>query len=197
MLGAAYLAGSVPVANLVARRRAGTDLREVGSGTVSGSALYAVTGFGPLALAGCVELAKGATGPLLAGRERPLLGATSAAAAVVGHNWSPWLGGRGGRGVSLLLGAGLVLAPEGTALLGLGLGLGRIARRTGAGTFVALVLLPLLLWRSRGRHGALAGAILVAPVLVKRLVGDDGRLPATPRRLLRRLVADADEAPAR
>ncbi len=192
VLGCAYLAGSVPAANLAARWLRGVDLRAVGPGTVSGSALYTVAGFGPLAVVGCLELAKGAVGPLLAGRSRPLLGAAAAAAGIVGHNWSPWLGLRGGRGVSLALGASLVLAPEGLAVLAAGLGLGRLVRQTGVGTFLALVVYPLVLAVRRGRRGLAAGATIVTPVLVKRVLGNDSRIPATWPARLCRLVADHD-----
>src|SRR5439155_25573351 len=92
----------VPFSNLMARRARGVDLRKFGSGTVSGTALYEVAGFGSLALAGVCDVLKGAVGPLLAGRSRPRLRALAAGAAVAGHNWSPFLRGAGGRGISPL-----------------------------------------------------------------------------------------------
>lgn len=189
----AYLVGSIPVANLVAQARGGADLRADG-GTVSGSALYAREGFGALALAGCAELAKGAYGPLAAGG--PLPGrALAAAAAIVGHNWSPWLGFSGGRGVSLVLGAGAACAPEVTAVVGVGLGAGRLAHQSGLGTFFGLAAVPLACaWR---RHGALAGALVIAPILAKRLVGNDAGLPRHLAVLIARLLADRDDWPVR
>ncbi len=193
-MAVAFAAGSVPVANLTARALVGVDLRHTPTGTPSGSALYDVTGFGPLAAAGAVELAKGALGPVLAGRQRPLLGALAAAVAVAGHNWSPWLRGQGGRGISLLLGATAALAPEATVVLGLGLGVGRLRGRTGAGTLVALLCLPALLSRTRGRRGLATGCLLIAPVLVKRLLGNENRLPGSWSAVVRRLVADAGGA---
>ena len=69
VLAAAYIAGAIPFSNLMARRRRGVDLRSVGSGTVSGTSLYQVAGFGALAAAGVCDVAKGSVGPLLAGRE--------------------------------------------------------------------------------------------------------------------------------
>lgn len=188
----AYLAGTVPVANLVARARAGVDLRRVGTGTVSGTSLYAVTGFRALAVAGCVELAKGACGPLLAGRRRPALAAAAAAAAITGHNWSPWLGWGGGRGVSLVIGAGLAAAPEAALVVGTGLGLGRLAHRSGSATLLALLALPPVLGRTRGRDGFVLGCALCAPVLTKRLLGNAGRLPRSRATLWARLVADRE-----
>lgn len=44
ILVVAFAAGSIPFSNLAARRARGVDLRRVGTGTVSGSALYRVAG---------------------------------------------------------------------------------------------------------------------------------------------------------
>src|SRR2546423_13758476 len=117
VLAAAYLAGAIPFSNLIAKRRRGVDLRTIGTGTVSGTSLYEVAGFGALALAGVCDVAKGAVGPVLAGRDRPALQATACAAAVAGHNWSPFLGGAGGRGVSPAHPALAGAAPAGSGAL--------------------------------------------------------------------------------
>src|SRR5437763_14620085 len=117
VLAAAYVAGAIPFSNLMAKQRSGVDLRNVGSGTVSGTSLYEVAGFGALAIAGICDVAKGAVGPALAGRERPALQAAACGAAVAGHNWSPFLGGAGGRGISPAIGALGAAAPVGHAIL--------------------------------------------------------------------------------
>jgi glycerol-3-phosphate acyltransferase PlsY len=197
VLGLAYLAGAVPFSNLAARLLRGVDLREIGTGTVSGTGLYRVAGFGPLAVAGSLDVAKGAVGPLLAGRDRPVLAALAGGAAVAGHDWSPFLGFAGGRGISPALGALAVNAPAGVAVLGLGLAGGRLARRTSLGCFLAYLALVPVLARVHGRRGALAGAAVLVPIVVKRLAGN-APPPAGPERarvLWNRLVHDQDEAP--
>src|SRR2546423_12023595 len=73
--GTAFVVGAVPWSNVMARRKAGVDLRSVGSGTVSGTGLFEVAGFAPLAIAGVADVLKGAVGPVLAGRDRPVLAA--------------------------------------------------------------------------------------------------------------------------
>jgi acyl phosphate:glycerol-3-phosphate acyltransferase len=192
VVGAAWLAGSVPFSNVAARHRADVDLRDVGTGTVSGTALYEVAGFGPLAVAGVCDVAKGAVGPLLAGRDRPVLGAVAATAGVVGHNWSPWLDGAGGRGLSVALGAFLPLAWPGTVVLALGLAGGRLRRQTGLGSFVGATLVVPVVARTHGRAGAVAGAGIVGALLAKRLAGNrpPGRRTATV--YLHRLLFDHD-----
>lgn len=189
----AYLAGSLPFSNLAANRLRGVDLRRVGTGTVSGTGLYQVAGFGSLAVVGCLDLAKGALSVALASPARPGARAGAAGAALAGHNWSPLLRGAGGRGLAPALGATLVLAPEATALLGLGLGAGRLVHHTGAGSFWAVMALPPVLAATRGWPGVLSGGAIALPLLAKRVLGN----AAPPRRTLRvylsRLVLDRDD----
>ena len=89
VLGAAYLAGSIPFSHLMARRARGVDLRTVGSGTVSGTGVFRSVGFAAGMVAGIADLLKGAVGPLLAGRDRPYLAGRG--------RWSPSPGTTGRR----------------------------------------------------------------------------------------------------
>jgi glycerol-3-phosphate acyltransferase PlsY len=193
VVASGYLAGAVPFSNLVARRTRGVDLRDVGTGTVSGTALYRVAGFAPLACGGVLDVAKGAVGPLLAGRDRPVLAAVAAGAAVAGHNWSVFLDGAGGRGISPAMGGLLATAWPGTVVLAAGLAGGRLARHTALGSLVAYVVLVPLLARSRGATGAAAGAAVVVPLLVKRVTGNGPPpVPRRPRWWWSRLLYDRD-----
>jgi glycerol-3-phosphate acyltransferase PlsY len=193
VLAAAYAAGAIPFSNLMATRRRGVDLRTVGSGTVSGTSLYHVAGFGALAVAGISDIAKGAVGPLLAGRDRPGLQAAACAAAVAGHNWSPFLGGAGGRGISPAIGALGAVAPAGSAILLGGMTVGRLGGETAIGSLAADVALVPALARTNGRRGAMAAAAVVITMLAKRLAGN-APAPADHRTLtyFNRLVFDRD-----
>lgn len=195
MFGAAYLAGAIPFSNLMAKRRRGVDLRTVGSGTVSGTSLYEVAGFGALALAGICDIAKGAVGPALAGRDRPELQAAACAAAVAGHNWSPFLNGAGGRGISPAIGALGAAAPAGSAVLLGGMTVGRLSGETAIGSLVADAVLVPVLRRTDGRRGALAGTAVVSVMVAKRLAGNAPVPPGHRARIyLNRLVFDRDSA---
>jgi glycerol-3-phosphate acyltransferase PlsY len=191
---AAYAVGAIPFSNLAARVRAGIDLRSVGEGTVSGSGLYQVAGFGPLAIAGIADVAKGAVGPLLAGPRRPVLAAVAAAAGVSGHNWSPFLRGAGGRGLSVAMGALAARHWQGTALLLAGLAAGRLVDEAGFGAFVADAALGPLLWWTDGRPGLLIAVGVVVPMVVKRLVGNRPPAEPTPVTYVHRLLYDNDAA---
>jgi glycerol-3-phosphate acyltransferase PlsY len=169
---AGYLVSAVPFSNLMARWVRGVDLRQVGTGTVSGSALFEVAGFGPLAAAGVLEVAKGTVGPLLAGRDRPMLRAAAAGAAIVGHNWSPFLRGAGGRGLSPAIGALLVAAPAGAAALLSGMAIGRLVHQTAVGSLVADFAAVPVSRRAHGREASWAAAAVLLPMLVKRLAGN-------------------------
>jgi glycerol-3-phosphate acyltransferase PlsY len=192
VLAASFVAGAVPFSGLAARLLVGVDLRRVSSGTVSGTGLYQVAGFGPLAVAGGLDVVKGAVGPALAGPDRPYLGAASAGVAVAGHNWSPLLGGAGGRGISPALGAMAVLAPEGTALLLVAMAAGRLRRRTAEAVLAGLVVLLPLLAAGRGRRGLATAVAVATPMLAKRLAGN--RRPRRPLGpvLWSRLLYDRD-----
>jgi glycerol-3-phosphate acyltransferase PlsY len=190
--------GAVPFSNLMAQWRLGVDLRSVGNGTVSGTALWEVAGDGPLVVAGLFELAKGAAGPLLAGRSHPVAAALAGGAAVAGHNWSPFLGGAGGRGISPAMGSLLVTAPIGSAVLMGGLIGGRLAGETALGSLLADLALVPAAARVHGRQGLLAGLAVVVPMVAKRLSGNAPVKNGNPLTYVNRLLFDRDsraEAP--
>lgn len=192
MLAIAFVVGAVPFTNIAAHLREGVDLRRVGTGTVSGSSLFEVAGIGPLVVAGLLDVAKGAVGPLLATPDRPVLAALAGGMAVIGHDWSPFLAGAGGRGIATAMGALLVTAWPGTLLLLAALGVGRLLAQTGLAGFVADVVLVPFLAVTLGAAAAFAGAAVVLPMLVKRLVGNAPPDDRRPRAYLHRLLFDND-----
>lgn len=118
-----YLLGSVPVADLVARRRHAADLRTVGDRNPgywnaketmgARSALPVFVGDvakGALAAGVGVALADG----------RWWLGYVGGFAAMVGHSWPVFAGFRGGRSVLAFAGAAIVVSPL-TAAIAIGL----------------------------------------------------------------------------
>ena len=109
----AYLAGSIPVGVLVARRAGGADPRTIGSGRTGGT--NALRALGPRWAAVVVagDLAKGALPVLLARwvTGDPLVEVLCGAAAVAGAIWSVFAGFRSGRGVGTGVGTMLVIQP--------------------------------------------------------------------------------------
>ncbi len=193
VIAGAYLAGAIPFSNLIAEATKGIDLRTVGTGTVSGTGLYYETGMKPLLCAGILDVAKGTVGPLLAGKRRPYLAALAGGAAVVGHNWSIYLRGAGGRGISPAMGALLLNDWRGSAILLGGIAVGRIVRMTSIGAFVSYVSLLPALRATGGRRGATAGTAVLVPILLKRMMGNTR--PASSKVALIRLLFDQDTVP--
>jgi glycerol-3-phosphate acyltransferase PlsY len=187
----AFFAGAIPFSNLVARAVKGVDLRDTPYGTVSGTSIYRVEGFWPLAVSGILDMAKGALGPLLAG-DRWVLASLAGGVAVAGHNWSPFLRGKGGRGVAPALGALAVNAWPGMVVLLGSLVIGKAVRETGLGGFFGEVVLTPVLAITNGACGAAAGGAVAVPMLAKRVVANAP--PPTPglEPYVRRLLFDRD-----
>jgi len=187
----AFAAGAIPFSNFLARLTKGVDLRDTPYGTVSGTSIYRVAGFWPLAISGVLDMAKGALGPLLAG-DRWLLAAIAGGVAVAGHNWSPFLGGKGGRGVAPALGALAVTAWPGVPLLLGSLVLGKAARQTGLGGFFGELALVPVLAATNGGRGAVAGGAVAVPMLVKRMFANARPTEPGAGPYVRRLLFDRD-----
>ncbi len=192
MVALSFAAGAIPNTQIAARLKAGVDLRTVASGTVSGTSLYRVAGFVPLAVSGIADIAKATVGPLLAGRDRPALAAVAGGAAIAGHNWSPFLRGAGGRGFAPSLGALGVNAWPGVPVMLGGLVAGKALKQTGLGGFAAQCALVPVLARTHGRRGAFVGACVVAPMWCKRMLGNAPPSEPTARVYLHRLLFDRD-----
>jgi glycerol-3-phosphate acyltransferase PlsY len=99
-----YLSGSVSFATLAARR-AGADLRSVGSGnpgaTNAGRLLGRKTGVAVAVL----DVLKGLVPAVGFGLVEHEAGLVAGTAAMLGHVTSPWLHGHGGKGVATAAGA--------------------------------------------------------------------------------------------
>lgn len=112
LLLAAYLLGSIPFAQVLARFK-GIDLRVVGSGNVGAGNLTRTAGLGWGLVAGILDGLKGLIPVLIALKAGLGPGASGLAgvAAVIGHNWSIFMRGRSGRGLATAFGIILALNP--------------------------------------------------------------------------------------
>jgi len=153
----AYLVGGIPWGVVLARIVGGPDPRTQGSGRTGGANVLRVLGPRVAAVAGILDLLKGVVAAAVPG----LLGAGLAVqglavlAAIIGHSRSPYIGFRGGRGVSPAFGSLVVLWPL-VALLVVPVFFGviRVTRYSSMGSLVATTL---------------AGLIVVAAVLIQGL----------------------------
>jgi glycerol-3-phosphate acyltransferase PlsY len=118
---AAYVAGSVPFGLVIARGK-GIDLRAVGSGNIGATNVARALGKGWAIAVLFLDAAKGFV-PVMIGKRLglpPVYVALAGAAAIVGHMFTIFLRGRGGKGVATSLGVAFALSPL-AALAGLGL----------------------------------------------------------------------------
>ncbi|QXQ06324.1 glycerol-3-phosphate 1-O-acyltransferase PlsY [Sphingosinicellaceae bacterium] len=146
LIAAAYLLGSIPFGLLLARA-AGIDLRSVGSGNI-GATNVLRTGNKWLAAATLLlDAGKGFAGVWLASRfgaGEPWLPAAAGVAAFLGHVYPVWLGFRGGKGVSTLLGVTLALLPIAALVFGVvWLAVALATRYSSLGGMLAAIAIPV------------------------------------------------------
>ena len=120
-----YILGSIPWGLILAKRMAGVDVREWGSGKIGATNVMRTAGKKVAIISGVLDFAKGAVAVLFAGLIigksyvvvgqfgfGPLLGQVLAGlSAVAGHNWSVFLKFRGGSGVAAFFGGWVALVP--------------------------------------------------------------------------------------
>ena len=121
----AYFLGSVPFGYIVVRLKMGVDIRTVGSGNVGATNVGRALGRGWGIFVFTLDVLKGFL-PVLAallldglsvGAQRlPLAIILVGLAAIVGHNWSIFLGFKGGKGVATSSGVFLAIFPLGLVL---------------------------------------------------------------------------------
>lgn len=146
-----YLLGAVPFGLLVGRVTKGIDLRQYGSRRTGATNALRTLGAKAAALVFLLDVAKGVAAVLLARllfADDPLAGwagAVAGLAAIVGHNWSVFIGFTGGRGVATSAGALGAMSP-----------------------LTLLILAPVvfgIMWRTRYVSlGSITGGLL-APVI--------------------------------
>jgi glycerol-3-phosphate acyltransferase PlsY len=165
-----FAAGSFPTGIIVARAR-GIDLRKVGSGNIGATNVGRALGKRWAIFVLVVDALKGWAPAALSQRWLPPMGvAIVALAAVLGHMFSVFLKGRGGKGVATSLGAALALAPlAALASAGLYLLLYAAFRISSLGSLVAITSFPLALYVTGDRERAhyLFAAVIAVLVIAR------------------------------
>ena len=144
----AYLLGSVPTAYIAGRLIRGIDIRRYGSGSVSGSNVWASVARWAVVPVGIADVLKGLIPVLIAQLADFSVAAQGIAglAAIVGHNWSIFLRFTGGRGIATMMGVLVLLAPwELVVFIGIWL-IGIAVLNIPLGALLAAVSLPFASW---------------------------------------------------
>ena len=162
----AYLLGSIPFGLLFSRMGGLGDIRETGSGNIgatnvlrSGNKLLAT-------LTLLTDVAKGSVAIFIA---LDLVGFPAAywagLAALLGHTFPVWLGFKGGKGVAVFIGTGIVLSPlPGLSMLSIWLLVALIFRRSSLAALVATVSVPLYMAVLGEIYGALVVGVQVGVI---------------------------------
>ncbi len=140
-----YLLGSIPMGLLAVRITTGQDIRNIGSGRIGGTNVMRAAGPWIALTSGLADVAKGFLAVQLARAcgGIPIVEALAGIAAVLGHNYSIFIGFRGGAGTAPTLGSALGLWPwYGVTLLAVGAAVIVITRYASLGSIVAALLLP-------------------------------------------------------
>jgi 2-dehydropantoate 2-reductase len=189
-----YLIGSVPTGLVLVRLLRGEDIRKYGSGNIGTVNVFRVAGTPTAVAVLAVDVLKGLAPVLLAVRlgAGPWVVMACGLAAIVGHNWSVFLGFRGGKGIAtsfgVLAGLSLVAALVAAAVW---IVVVAITRYSSLGSLLGVLSVPLVLWRIGAPQAYVAFGVIAAAFAIYRH-----------RSNIRRLVAGTelrinDEPPSR
>ncbi len=142
-----YLIGAIPFGLLVTKAFSGVDVRTVGSGNIGATNVLRAAGKMAAMLTLLLDMLKGFI-PALAARllfTDDYIPALSAGAAILGHNFSVYLGFKGGKGVATSFGAVLAVSPLiGVICLLSWLAAAYILRYSSLSALIAFTLYPVL-----------------------------------------------------
>ncbi len=182
LLAVSYLFGSVPFGLWLVKRWKGVDLRSVGSGNIGATNVGRIAGPLGYTLAFTFDVFKGLLPPLLARHFGLAAGwqVLSALCGVIGHNYSVFLGFKGGKGIATSLGALVGVAPwVGFGALGIFLLEFLTLRWVSLGSILAALSLPVLaLWLYPAQPAVLAFACVACAMAVYKHRANIQRLRA-------------------
>lgn len=142
-----YLLGSIPVGLLLVRATTGKDVRKIGSGRIGGTNVLRAAGRWVALLSVLGDLAKGLLAVWLARAfvGTPVVEALAGLLAVVGHNYSVFIGFKGGAGSMTTIGGAIALWPwNGAILIGVGIVMIATTRYASVGSITLALLLPII-----------------------------------------------------
>ncbi|MCP4541453.1 MAG: glycerol-3-phosphate 1-O-acyltransferase PlsY [Chloroflexi bacterium] len=151
VLVCAYLIGSIPVGLWLVRITTGKDVRQVGSGRIGGTNVLRAAGPWVALTSVIGDVLKGLLPVLLARRVVgiPAVEASAGLLTVLGHNYSIFIGFKGGAGTMTTIGSTIALCPWLTAIVVLvGLPTLIIIRYASLASITVALLIPTtyMLW---------------------------------------------------
>lgn len=189
----AYLLGSIPVGLFVVQLLTKKDIRTIGSGRTGGTNAFRAGGIWAGVLTALGDLLKGFGAVYLArlilSSDHLILEAICAVAVVIGHNWSAFIGFKGGAGTTPTVGAAIALWPTSAMflipLIPALLVLTGYASVTSTALVVAIIITFVLRWWLADQPVAYIGFAIGAALMVGlSLIPNYRRLIAGTERLV-------------
>ncbi|MBM3450699.1 MAG: glycerol-3-phosphate 1-O-acyltransferase PlsY [Armatimonadetes bacterium] len=192
LLIGSYLLGSIPSGLWLVRTLRGVDVRDHGSRNIGVANVYRVAGPAVGALVLAADAWKGGL-PVLIARwlfPDPGWAVLAGLVAIAGHNWSIFLGFRGGKGIATSFGVLLALSPL-AALVAAAVWIVTVAatKYASLGSLLGLLSLPVTM-AARGAPAEHFGFALIAIVfgfyqhranILRLLSGTENRITDRPR----------------
>jgi len=176
-IAGSFLIGSIPFGYIITRRLSGVDIQTLGSGNIGSTNVGRIVGRKAGLITQLLDIAKGML-PTLAALLIARYVSVSvnehfphvvALAAICGHNFTPWLNFKGGKGVNTTLGASLVLAPVATlASVAVFFVISRITGHVALGSLAIGIVLPAFCWIEEGHGATVIYAIVVGFLIFVR-----------------------------
>ncbi len=168
-----YLIGAVPFCNLIAMATRKKDLTKIGDRNPGGwnlvfnvSKIWGIVGI-------LLDMSKGYFSYFLAYMftGNLMLSLIAGCAAVAGHNYSPYLRFRGGKGLATMGGLVIAIHPLTTLSFGLGMLLGlSLIRNMIWGVLTGLVTTGIFLWLLKGSSLYLAMTVLLILIIIPKYI---------------------------
>lgn len=167
-----YLLGTLPTAYVVTRLWAKRDIRTLGGGNVGFMNVFREVGIAPALVVVFIDIAKGVAAIAIAKwglNTSDAFVLLAGLAAVIGHNWMPWLKFTGGKGMATAIGIIITLFLAYGYPLQLGIFIFIvlipivITHNVALSMALGLIALPFIVWF--GTHSAFA-AIMAAVLFI-------------------------------
>ena len=143
----AYLIGSIPSGLIIGKIFFNIDVRQYGSRNIGATNTYRVIGLKAALPVFLCDALKGAAGVVLLSSYGPMYMILGGILAMMGHNWSIFLGFKGGRGVATGLGVLIALSPLVALICFLVWGIiVYFTKLVSLGSIVAAALVPVLMY---------------------------------------------------
>lgn len=196
-----FILGSLPFGYIITKLTSSKNLMETGWKKNSSSNVMKNVGKAQGILTFSLDFAKGFFAVYLASQAGcPFyIQALCGTAAITGHNWSPFLGFKGGRGIASLAGSLFFMSPVITLLLILVCGVFTFLWTAAIGTIAAIMLGITISFADPAFYNIFLLLLFsLVPIFIKRLSPIKEIIPfeENKERIENRIIFDQDEVPA-